>query len=244
MNLSVGNYLEVENTCRNHKSQHESDEKYSRLTRRYRNVASVRRIHHSGIIRGESLRELILLAFLKEVKVEVLLNFLKTLVLDQVHSLARILRYLILRLSLLSNREGYLFFESSHLVIYGAYDGGSHRREALCQVLNHRVLLRRHGYEAVTVKQQVVILGYLRRDGRTVNSRRKRNQGIVIYGISHKIPKILSHGQLALQLANLSGDVGCLRSVHLGSLVYTRHLVLRLVVRDSVIHLIQFGLNG
>ena len=193
----------------------------------------------TGIVGRECLRELVLLALLQQVEVQLLLHLLLTFYRKQILLTSGVRSHLCITLGLGATCRTDLRIECGDLVIDASDEVVAHLGQLLVEVEHHRVVHTRVGYQAIAL-QLLGIVGADQILDCTVLHTAVGGQQLVLVGITaHILAQILGHIQLVAELYGLLRSLVGLCHVHLVGGLHVGDEVLRLILRDVSIYITQ-----
>ena len=207
---------------RNEESQHEGYEHDVAAHRCHRLVVARRRGDDAGIVGGECLGKLVLLALLEEEEIERLLDLLLATHGLQVLSLVRIAGNLGGSGSLVCLQGAQLGLEGYHEVVETGSDALAHGAKALVVVSHQWVLLARVSHQVVTLQLTLVVFSNLLLYARALDACIGRQELVLAHLAGEIVSDILGNGEARVEIHDLLVHLGALLHILLCGSLYIR----------------------
>ena len=240
--FSVNHLLQVKQRQRNGQAQKKRYGQNLLGLRTGRFHTPHRRVHHTGIISGESLAQLVLLTFLQQVEVKFLLYLLLTLYAEQIFLLGRIAS----QTTGISRNRALLatdtLVEHGLFIVQTRQDSTADTAQFGIDILYQWVAFRRISHQVITLQHQAVIFLKLLLDGRITQTTVFRKQ-LIISSPLQMLFQVTNHVELVVQFRNGICSLGCLIHIDVGLSCIVHNQIFTSVRTDAVVHITQFRLN-
>ena len=237
----VGGFAQVQEAEGQRQAEHQGHQQDHLLVGGDGGVGAVGRGHDPGVVGGEGLRELVLLALLEEEQVQGFLDFLLALVAEELAGLARVLGDARVGGCAGAARARQLGLGADDVVVDGGEDGAAQLLQLAVQVLDEVVLLGAALGQAVALELRGVVLVDLGLDVALLQARVGGQQGAA--GVADVGGEVAGDGQLVGQVLDALAGLGAQLHIQPGGGADVGQALLALVGGDGLVHVAEFVLD-
>ena len=236
-------FLQEENEGRDGQTNDKGDEPDHKLVRFCGSARAVRFLDDTGVVGGEGLGQLILLAFLEEEEVKGLFHLLLALHGEQIFGLVWVGGQVGADLPVGALQAAQQALLRCQLIVNTGNNGLTHGGQFHIQILHEGVLFAAVGHQTVAAQHHGVVTANLALDIAASNAGGHWKQLVSSGLIGQKIADISGEGDLVVDIGDSVFGGTAFAQVHIGYGFHIRHQVHTLVGGDVAFHITQLLFN-